>query len=154
MAWSASKIFRPFIASALGNLAAFDLANDTVKCAAFDNTITPSQDVTAANSAYGAGVWASGGVSDTGFPATGVALTSQSLNSASAGTVFFDAADTASSGAVTLANVYGVLHYDDTLATPTADPGICFNYLGGANSVTGGTFTVVYNASGIFTLTL
>ena len=36
----------------------------TAKAALFNDTITPSQIVTSANSAYGAGVWASGGVSE------------------------------------------------------------------------------------------
>ena len=40
------------------------------------------------------------------------------------------------------------------ITTPVADQGICYNYFGGANSVTLGTFTIVWNASGIFALTL
>jgi hypothetical protein len=67
----------------------------------------------------------------------------------------FDANDTASADSTTdLTNVYGCLIYDDTLAAPVADQGVCFNYFGGANSVVSGTFTVVWNASGIFALTL
>jgi hypothetical protein len=31
---------------------------------------------------------------------------------------------------------------------------VCFNYFGGTNSVTAGTLTIIWNASGIFTLTL
>jgi hypothetical protein len=50
----------------------------------------------------------------------------------------------------TLASVYGTLVYDDTITTPVADPGLSYNYFGGTNSVTSGTFTVVWNASGIF----
>jgi hypothetical protein len=30
---------------------------------------------------------------------------------------------------------------------------VCYNYFGGVNSVTDGTFTIVWNASGIFTIT-
>ena len=47
---------------------------------------------------------------------------------------------------------YGVLIYDDTIATPVADQGICYLAFGGSNSVTSGTFTVSFNASGIFTV--
>ena len=54
----------------------------------------------------------------------------------------------------TLTNAYGCLVYSDTRTTPVADQGICFNYFGGANSVTSGTFTIVWNASGILALTL
>jgi hypothetical protein len=158
MAWSASKIFRPFIADMAGNTAAFDLdaSADTIKAALFDNSITPNQDVTSANSGYGAGVWASGGVSDSsGWPAVGRNLGSQTVDAGTAGTVFFDAADTASANSTTtLTNAYGVLVYDDTLTTPVADQGISFNYLGGANSVTSGSFTVVWHTNGIWRITL
>lgn len=155
MAWSASKIFSSLITDALNNTAAIDLNTDTPKVALFDNTITPSQTVTSANSAYGAGVWASGGVSDaSGWPAAGRVLAS--ITSDFTSNVYtFDAADTVSAnGTTTLTNAYGCLVYEDTLTTPVADQGMCFNYLGGANSIVSGTFTVVWNASGIFALTL
>jgi hypothetical protein len=57
MAWSASKIFSSFVTDALNNTAALDLNSDTLKVALFDNSITPSQTVASASSAYGAGVW-------------------------------------------------------------------------------------------------
>lgn len=157
MAWSASKIFRPFIADALGNVAALDLDADSIKAALFGNTITPSQDVTSANSAYNAGVWLTAAeISDTThWPAGGIAIANKVLNSASAGIVFLDADDTQSvDSSATLSGVYGVLHYDHTLASPVADQGICFNYLGGAQQVTNGLFVVVYSASGILRLAL
>ncbi len=156
MAWSASKIFQQTLIDALGNtIAAFDLDADIPKVALFDNTITPSQTVSAANAAYGAGVWASGGVSDaSGWPAAGRVLASITWT-ASSGTLTYDAADTVSANSsTTLTNAYGCLVYDDTLTTPVADQGICYNYFGGANSVTAGTFTIVWNSSGIFALTL
>lgn len=156
MAWSNSKIFRPYLADSLARTAAFDLDADTFNVALFDNTITPSQDVTSANSAYGAGVWAAGGVSDaTGWPATGRSLASVVVDSATAATVFFDAADTVSANSTTtLTNAYGCLVYDNTLATPVAKQGVCFNYFGGANSVTNGQFTIVWNVNGLFRFTL
>jgi hypothetical protein len=158
MAWSNSKVFRPFVADVLGNTAAFDLDADTIKSALYDNDITPDQNVTAANSAYNVGQWAISGneVSETtNWPAGGIALTSKSVNAATAATVFFDAADTPSAtSTTTLANVYGCLNYDDTLTTPVADQGICFNYFGGVQSVTAGLFTIVWHANGIFTIAL
>ena len=156
MAWSNSKIFRAYLADMIGNTAAFDGDADTFKAALFDNTITPSQDVSSANSAYAAGVWASGGVSDaSGWPAVGRNLASQTVDSGTAATVFFDAADTVSANSTTtLTNATGVLVYDDTLASPVADQGVCFNYLGGANSVVSGQFTVVWNANGVYRFTL
>jgi hypothetical protein len=157
MAWSASKIFAAYIVDVLGNTTAMDLNTDaSIKVALFNNSATPDQLVTSANSAYAAGVWASNGVSDaTGWPAAGNALASVTLSDYSSATVKFDAADLASADAHTdLANVFGCQVYDDTITTPVADQGICYNYFGGANSVTSGTFTIVWNAAGIFTLTL
>lgn len=159
MAWSASAIFRIFVANCVGNTAAFDLdsGGDSIKVALYDNDITPDKDVSAANSAYGAGQWVSAGneVSEAGQWATGgVALSSQTVDVATSGVVMFDAADTASGAAADLANVYGCLVYDDTLAAPVADQGICFNYFGGANSVVNGTFTVVWAATGIWRISI
>lgn len=64
MAWSNSKVFTIAIENMLENTAAMDLDSDTFKAALFDNSITPSQTVASASTAYGAGVWASGGVLD------------------------------------------------------------------------------------------
>jgi hypothetical protein len=155
MAWSASKIFQAFVTDAFNNTAALDLDTDTITVALFDNTITPDRTVASASTAYAAGVWASGGVSDaSGWPAAGRNLASIA-SSASAGTYTFDAADTVSANSTTtLTNAYGCLVYENTLTTPVADQGICFNYFGGANSVTSGTFTIVWNASGLFTVTV
>ena len=155
MAWTNSKIFSSFVTDALNNTTAFDGNSDAFKVALFDNTITPDQTVVSASAAYAAGVWASGGVSDaTGWPAAGRSLAS--VTSTFTTNVFtFDAADTVSANSTTtLTNAYGCLVYDDTLTTPVADQATSFNYFGGANSVTSGTFTIVWNASGILALTL
>lgn len=155
MAWSASKIFSSYITDALNNTAALNGGSDTIEAALFDNTITPSQSVASASTAYAAGVWAGGHVLDaSGWPSLGRPL--QSITSTFATNVYtFDAADTVSANSTTtLTNAYGCLIYDHTLASPVADQGMCYNYFGGANSVTSGTFTVVWNASGIFALTL
>lgn len=154
MAWSNSKIFRPFMADMMGNTAAFDLDADTIKGAHFDNSITPNQDVSPANSAYGAGVWASGGVGDTNWPAAGLALSGKTVDSGTAATVFFDATDLVNSSTVTLVGVYGLYVYDDTLTTPVADQGICYLYYGGAQTVTAGQLTVVFHANGLARITL
>lgn len=155
MAWSASKIFSAYLTDALNNTAALDADSDAIKGALFDNTITPSQTVASASTAYAAGVWAGGGVLDaSGWPAIGRPIAS--ITSGFSSNVYtFDAADTVSANSsTTLTNAYGVLIYDDTLASPVAKQGMCFNYFGGANSVTAGTFTIVWNAAGIFALTL
>lgn len=158
MAWTNSKIFRPMLADFFVRTASFamDLDADSFKVALYNNSITPSQDVTSANSAYNVGQWATANevFEAVQWPQGGVALTSRTLDATVAGTVFFDAADTASGSTADLASVFGCLVYDDTLTTPVADQGVCYNYFGGTNSVVNGTFTVVWNANGIFRITL
>lgn len=151
MAWSASKIFEPFLENALENDVAFNLDTDTFKVALFNDSVVPAQDATLANSAFGAGTWASNEVFDGAeWPTGGQAL--DTITSAFlAHTYKWDAADEVSTGtSATLANVYGCLVYDSSLS----NYGICYLYFGGANSVTDGTFTVVFNSSGIFTIAL
>jgi len=151
MAWANSKVFAVTVKDSLGaNITSFDIESNTFKAALYNNTTAPDNTVTAANTAYAVGQWVTGNeVSQAGqWAVGGVALASVTWALASA-TVTFDAADTASGAAATLANVYGALVYDDTVTTPVADQGLCYNYFGGVNSVTSGTLTVVWNASGI-----
>lgn len=159
MAWTNSKMFRQMFGDFFVRTTNFamDFDADTFKAALFDNDITPDNDVTAANSAYNVGQWVTTGneVFEAGqWAQGGVALASPSLNVGTADVVFFDANDTASGSAADLANVYGCLVYDDTLTTPVADQGVCYNYFGGANSVVNGTFTVQWHANGIWRITL
>lgn len=153
MAWSASGVFVATLEAVLENAQAIDLDLDAIKIALYDNDITPDKTVAIANTAYNAGQWtaASNEVADGAeWPATGQAL--GSITSGISSNVYtFDAADEVSDGtSATLANVYGCLVYDDAVS----DFGICYLYFGGVNSVTDGTFTVAFNASGIFTLTV
>ena len=154
MAWSASKIYMATIEDIFENTTALDADADTFKVALFDNTITPSQTVASSATAYGAGVWASGGQSDaTGWPAVGRNLATVT-SSFSSNVYTFDAADTVSANSTTtLTGAYGCLIYDDTLTTPVADQGLCYNYFGGVASVTSGTFTVAWSGTGILTIT-
>lgn len=157
MAWTNSKIFSAFVTDVMNNTSALDLNADTFKAALYDNDITPDQTVTSANTAYNAGQWTAAGneVADgTEWDAGGEPLTA--VTSVFASNVYtFDADNTPSGGSsATLANVFGCLVYDDTSAAPVADQGVCYNYFGGTNSVTDGTFTIVWNASGIFSITL
>jgi hypothetical protein len=74
-----------------------------------------------------------------------------SVTSTRASNVYtFDAANTPSGGSsATLAAVFGCLVYNNTLASPVADQGLCYNYFGGTQSVTDGTFTIIHTG-GIF----
>jgi hypothetical protein len=156
MAWSNSKIFMALFEDLLENTTEMDLNSDTFHAALYDNDITPDQTVTSANTAYNVGQWTASGneVSDgTEWDAGGEPLTSVT-STRSSNVYTFDAANTPSGGSsATLANVFGCLVYDNTIASPVADQGVCYNYFGGTNSVTDGTFTIVWNASGIFTIT-
>lgn len=158
MSWTDSRIMRPATADVWDNTTAIDLGTDVPKVALYNNSITPDNDVTSALSAYNAAAsqWLTANeVSQAGQWATGgVALASTVLNSGTADLVFYDAADTSSGAAATLASVFGCLVYDDTLTTPVADQGLCYNYFGGTNSVTNGTLTVVWNVNGIMRWTL
>lgn len=155
MAQTQSRIFQQFIADIMNNTTAIDINTDAlIEVALFDNSITPDPTVSAANSAYGAGVWASGGVSSgTDWPALGRPLVSTTSVS-SAGTYTMDAADTASATAGATLTAYGCLIYDKTITTPVSGQGICFIWFGGAASVSTGTFTVVWSSSGIMSLVL
>jgi hypothetical protein len=155
VAWTNSKLFVASLTDQLNNTTAMDYNSDTLKIALFDNSITPSQTVASASTAFGAGVWASGEVFDGaewptgGEPLTGVA------SGFSSNVYTLDATDTPSDGtSATLISVFGGQVYDDTIAAPVANQGICYLYFGGTNSVTDGSVTVRYNGSGIATYTL
>ena len=158
MAWSNSKMFRQYIADLADNITAMDWPTDaSVKAALFDNDITPDNDVTAANSAFAAGQWVSAGneVFDGAEWATGgVNLASRTIDVSVADFVSLRAANTASGSSATLLLVFGCLVYDDTIATPVADQGFCYNYFGGTNSVTDGTLTILWHANGVMRYTL
>lgn len=153
MAWSNSKIFRPYIADLADNVTAMDWPTDaSVKAALYDNDITPDNDVTAANSAYAAGQWVSAGneVSDGAeWVVAGTNIAGRTIDASVADFVKLDGNDTASGTSATLLLVFGCLVYDDTVAAPVADQGFCYNYFGGTNSVTDGTFTIIWHANGI-----
>lgn len=154
MTWSNSRIFSAFITDAMNNTAALDLNSDTIRAAIFGTTPTPDQTVASASTAYNTGQFTTGNeLSNGGWTAGGLALASIASNFSS-NVYTFDAADLANGSAATITAAFGTLVYDDTLTTPVADQGICYNYFGGSNSVTSGTLTIVWNASGIFTLTL
>lgn len=156
MAFTASAMFRALPADMLANTAPFDLDTDVPKAALYGNTGTPDKDVAAALTAYNTGQWVTANeVFHAGqWSQGGVALSGTSLNVGTSGVVFYDAADTQSGSAATLSSVYGTEVYDDTLTTPVADQGLCFNYFGGVQAVTLGTFTIIWNALGILRFTV
>jgi hypothetical protein len=132
------------------------LDSDTVNAALFNNSVTPDRDAAVGSTGFNTGTWTlANEVTDaTNWPTKGRALASKTFTTPSTGVYRFDAADTAGGGTLTIANAYGAFVYDDTITAGTvADQGVCFNYFGGAQAVTGGTFTIVWSANGIFEVT-
>jgi hypothetical protein len=159
MAWTDSRWFGAILADTLAKTAQPDLNADTINVSLNGTGVTPDKNAAAASTAYNTGAWASDKLTDSGssapagWPTIGRPLVSPTCAFAT-GTVTFDAADTASANAVTtITAAFGCLVYSDTLASPVADQGICYNYFGGTQSVTLGTFTIVWNGSGIATIT-
>jgi hypothetical protein len=162
MAWS-SKIFSAFVVDSFAGTALFDLDNPAhVVNAALYADGTPSATTTSAQTANGSTAWGttitnvldstSGGV---GWPAVGRPLVTKAMGFASSNVCTFDADDTASSDShTTITGAYGCLIYSDSLTTPVADQGICFNSFGASQGVVLGTFTIVWSGSGIFAITL
>lgn len=154
MAWSNSKIFISAVKDALDNTTAIDLGSDVPKVALYNNTITPDNTVSSANSAFDVGQWDNvNELSNGGWSAGGLALGSPTWTQSS-NVATYDAVDTANGSAATISGTFGCLVYDDTLAAVVIDQGLSYHYFGGSQSVTSGTLTVVWNASGIFALTM
>lgn len=127
-----------------------DWANDTVKCALFTNTITPSF---SADTAYGSAPYNANEVSGTGYSAGGASLGSKTVTESPTGSLMFDAADTAWTTS-TFSSARGALIWDDTVTTPVADPVVCLVNFGADYGVTSGTFTIQWAATGIFAIDL
>lgn len=134
----ASGIYNRFKRNALSG--GLSLTSDTIKVA----LLSGGHSFTATND-----IWSqisSNEISGTGYSAGGATLASKTITQS--GTTSFDAADTAwSSSSFTAAHA---VVYDDTLAN---DDLICSFDFGGNQTVTSGTFTIQWHASGILTLT-
>lgn len=154
MAWANSSVFREWNSQMLqvSGTGYTGLDSDTVNVALFNNTTAPDKDAAVASTGYNTGVWVTGNeVTDaTNWVAGGRPLASKTFTTPATGVVMFDAADLAGGGNVTIANAYGALVYDNSITAGTVSKqGVSFNYFGGAQSVTAGTFTIVWNANGI-----
>lgn len=126
---------------------AIDLDLETHKVAMFTNTITPNFST---DTAYGVSPYDANEVSGTGYTAGGTELTTTALSESPTGTIMYDAADTAWASS-TISSARCAIIYADALAGNNA---ILLVNFGGDYSTTSGTFTIQWNASGIFTLDL
>jgi len=160
MAFTASAIFRewPIQALQVSGTGYTGLDSDSVKAALYGNTGTPDKDAAVGLTGYAAATSAwvvANEVTDaTNWVAGGRVLAGKTFTTPATGVAMFDATDLAGGGNVTVANVYGCLVYDDTITAGTvADQGVCYNYFGGPQSVTAGTFTIIWNANGVLRFT-
>jgi len=136
----------------LVNGAAYNLDSDSIRVSLYTNSIGTMDKN--ANEVKGGGVYTSNEVDYTGSsvtPGSGAAagtLTNPTIT-ASAGVIKF--ADSAATMAWTNATftARGAVIWDDTLTSP-ADPVLCAINFGADKQVTVGTFTITWNASGIF----
>lgn len=128
------------------------LLGDTVNVALFNNSALPDKTAAVGSTGYNTGTWVTGSeiTSSSQWPAGGVATSGKTyaLDTGSS-SVCFHAANTAGSGTVTLTGFFGCLVYDNTITGGTvAKQGMCFNYFGGTNTITAGTFTILWATPG------
>jgi hypothetical protein len=167
MAWSNSKIFQqamlnPLLLGAKTNngtgiptsYGATGILGDTIDVALF-GTLTPDNTVAVGSTGYNTGVWTTGAeITDTSggshWNAGGVALASKTFAiDAASSSICFGAAYTTGTGTVTLVTFFGCLVYDFTITGGTvAKQGLCYNYFGGTQTITGGTFTIQWATVG------
>ncbi len=133
-----------------------------MKAALFNNTPSPDATAAVASTGYNTGVWITANevTGGGGWVAGGIALGTKAWAITAAGTqstpavTSFTAANTAGAGPSTVTATFGTLVYDGTITAGTvAAQGMCFNYFGGTQSVTAGTFTIVWDATGVFKVT-
>lgn len=158
MAWTDSRIFREWYVTMFQSAGTgfTGLDSDTVKVSLHNNSITPDKDAAVASTGFNTGTWTTTNeVSDaTNWVSGGRPLASKTFTTPATGVAMFDAADLAGGGTLTLAGFFGCLVYDDTITAGTvADQGVCFNYFGGTQTVTGGTLTILWSANGLMRLT-
>lgn len=127
-----------------------DWVNDTVKCALYNNSVTPNFST---DTAYGTGTWAStpNQITGTNYTAGGVSLAGKTVSESPAGSIMFDAND-AQWTTATFSGARCALLWDDTVASPTADCVVALVNFGADYGVTAGTFSIQWSSSGIFAI--
>jgi len=163
MAWADSRVFQEWVKNPLFNgttgqpTGYTGFTTNVMNCALFVFTgLTPDRNAVVGSTGYNTGVWTTGNekTGSSEWVAGGRALASKT-NAASAGTITLDAADLVGVASITMADVGGCMIYDNDISAVTvAKQGMCFLYFGGTQSVTAGTFTVSFSASGIVIATV
>jgi hypothetical protein len=152
--WTTSAIFQqatlnPLLGKATGSTNPTTFVSwtaDAIKAALYGTTPTPDKTAAVTLTGYAAATsqWVTANeTTGTGYTAGGTALASKAntIDSGSS-SLCFTAANPSWTGA-TLSGVFGDLVYDTAITSGTvANQGFCFNYFGGSQGVTAGTFTV------------
>lgn len=164
MAWSASAIFtqtmnNPLMQSTAGSGTTLPtgwvttgIANNAFKAALYLAT-TPLNTDTMAHIGYNGagGPWVvANEATGTGYTAGGAALgtLSYGIDGTATNALAFHAASTVWAG-LTVSAVFGALVYCTSITAGTvANQGFCYNYFGGSQSVTAGTFTINWFSTG------
>jgi hypothetical protein len=165
MAWTASNVFQEWVKNPLfngttgGPTGYTGYLTDTINCALFGTTagMTPDRTAAVGSTGFNTGVWTAPGNEKIGASewVTGGRALASKTSAVSAGVATLDAADLVGSASITMTGVAGCLIYDNTITAVTvAKQGICFLWFGGDQSVTAGTFSVVFNAAGLVTATV
>lgn len=162
MAWSASAVFKQYTSDSLAPTASFTphlASGGTWKAALYNNTGTPDNTALGVLCAYNgaASQWVTANeITDANWPAGGRPLVYTGGTGAlgtrwttTGAVAMLDADDTAGAGNVTITGVQGDLVYDDALTTPVAKQALGYHWYGGAQQVTAGTFTVIWNSLGV-----
>lgn len=154
MAFAASGGLGPTLKDIFGNDTAVDWPGSASdwKVALFTSTITVAATTYDTATAYGVAPFNANEVPNgSGYTTGGKVLTTLTSVLTPSTQLQLDAADLAWAAA-TFSAVNGCLIYDDVITTPTADPGLIGVTFGAPFAVTGGTFTIQWNALGIATL--
>jgi hypothetical protein len=123
-----------------------DADDGSVKCSLHTSTYTPNQDT------HDFFNDATNEITGTGYTAGGVALGSPTMAYTGGTNVWnFDASDASWTGATFTAR-YAVVYY--STGTSSTSPLIMYVDFGGDQTVNAGTFTIQWNAAGLFTVTV
>jgi hypothetical protein len=160
--WFTNNFIKMLNAEAQTGTGGLNLTLATWRMVLYDNTITPDFDASVTNARYGAGAFASGEVSGTGWAAGGELLSglasggtslAPTLTVSPAGSVMWDMTDV-SKASTTLTNARCCTIYADPITAPNADPQIILVNFGASYSTVNGTFGVTWASTGVSALDL
>lgn len=155
MAWTTSAIFQqstlnPLLGKATGSTNPTTFGSwvaDTIDCALFLTGATPDKTAAFASIGYNTGTWTTTNEAPGtgGYTQGGTALASKANTIDSGSSSLCFTAANPSWASATISSVFGNFIYDASITatgSTVVKQGLCFNYFGGAQSVTSGTFTI------------